>query len=123
MTSRFSVGAGAMVKVQAIIREERLDAVIARLLLIGVRGLTVFPVKGSSQTTSYRAFSRGGSYPVAFISKILIEWFGSDDDESAVTRAIIQAAFTGKTGDGRVFVSLVEEAVRIRTGERGLDAV
>jgi nitrogen regulatory protein P-II 1 len=117
------VGAGAMLKVQAIVREERLDAVIARLVLIGVRGLTVVPVKGSSQHAAYRAFFRGGSFPVPFISKVQLEWYGSDDDADAVIRAIMQAAFTGKTGDGRIFVSLVEEAVRIRTGERGLHAV
>jgi nitrogen regulatory protein P-II 1 len=112
-----------MLKVQAIIREERLDAVVERLVLIGIHGLTVMPVKGSSQHETYRAVFRGGSYPVHFISKVQLEWYGSDEDAAAVTRAITQAGFTGKTGDGRVFVSLVEEAVRIRTGERGLDAV
>jgi nitrogen regulatory protein P-II 1 len=112
-----------MRKVQAIIREERLDAVVERLVLIGVHGLTVFPVKGWSTHARYRAVFRGASYPVPFISKVGIEWFGTDKDATAVARAIAQAAFTGKTGDGRVFISEIEEAVRIRTGERGEDAL
>ncbi len=112
-----------MVKVQAIIREERLDAVVERLVLVGVRGLTIVPVKGASQHVSYRAVFRGSYFAVPFISKVLLEWYGQDDDAPAVTRAITQSAFTGKVGDGRIFVGPVEEAVRIRTGERGVDAL
>jgi nitrogen regulatory protein P-II 1 len=112
-----------MVKVQAIIREERLDAVVERLLRIGVRGLTVIPVKGASQSATYRAFSRGASYPVTFISKVLLEWFGTDEEADGVVRAITQAAFTGKIGDGRLFIGFVDDAIRIRTGERGDSAV
>ena len=111
-----------MVKVQAIIREERLDAVVERLMLIGVRGLTVVPVKGAGRGKSYRAVFRGGSYNVAFVPKILLEWYGPEDEAVAVMQAIARAGSTGSSGDGKIFVEPVEEALRIRTGERGLEA-
>ena len=112
-----------MVKVEAIIREERLDAVIERLVLLRIKGLTISPVKGSSQHTAYKAVFRGGQYAVPFVSKVLLEWYGAEQDASGVMRAIAQAAFTGKAGDGTIFTHPVEEALRIRTGERGADAV
>jgi len=111
------------VKVQAIIREEQFDAVVERLLMIRVRGLTVFPVKGSGDRGVHQAFFRGGAYPVPFISKLCVEWFGPDQEGDAVVRAILHSAVTGAAGDGNVFVEPIEEAVRIRTGERGLGAV
>jgi|SRR5580700_6365650 nitrogen regulatory protein P-II 1 len=107
-----------MRKVQAIIREERQTAVVERLLLIGIRGLTIIPVRGAS-SGGHRAFFRGGAYPVHFISKVLVEWVGADEEADAVIRAIAQAAATGAPGDGTIFVESVEEALRIRTGERG----
>ena len=112
-----------MKRVQAIIREERLDAVVERLVLIGVRGLTIVPVKGAGRSGGRREVFRGGVYQVWFVSKVEIEWFGPDHQADAVVRAILDRAATGKIGDGKVFVQSVEEAVRIRTGERGLDAV
>jgi nitrogen regulatory protein P-II 1 len=112
-----------MVKVQAIIREERLDAVVERLALLRVRGLTVGPVRGSGRSGAHRAFFRGGSYAVPFLSRVQIEWYGPDDDADAVVRAIVHSGATGASGDGNVFVQPVEEAVRIRTGERGSDAL
>jgi nitrogen regulatory protein P-II 1 len=112
-----------MKKIQAIIREQRLDAVIERLVLTGVRGLTVIPVKGAGRTGGHQAFFRGGAYQVRFISKILLEWYGRDEDADTVMRAIVRAGATGAVGDGKIFVESVEEAVRIRTGERGPDAV
>jgi nitrogen regulatory protein P-II 1 len=112
-----------VVKVQAIIREEQIDAVLERLLMIRVRGLTVFPVKGAGDVGEHRAFFRGGAYPVPFISRLCVEWYGPDQEGDAVVRAIVHSAVTGATGDGNVFVEPVEEAVRIRTGERGLRAV
>jgi nitrogen regulatory protein P-II 1 len=110
-------------KVQAIIREQRLDAVIERLVLTGIRGLTVIPVKGAGRTGGHQAFFFGSAYQVRFISKIMLEWYGPDEDADTVIRAIVRAGSTGAVGDGKVFVETVEEAVRIRTGERGLDAV
>jgi nitrogen regulatory protein P-II 1 len=112
-----------MVKVQAIIREERLDAVIERLTLLHVRGLTVGPVRGAVRSGSHRAFFRGGAYDVPFVSKVQVEWYGTDEDADAIVRAIVRSGATGVAGDGNVFVQPLEEAVRIRTGERGNDAL
>jgi nitrogen regulatory protein P-II 1 len=111
-----------MVKVQAVIREGRLDAVVERLVLIGIRGLTVMPVKGAGAGDAYRAVFRGGAYTVSFIPKVLLEWYGPADEADAVMRAIARAGATGETGDGKIFVEPVEEALRIRTGERGVGA-
>jgi nitrogen regulatory protein P-II 1 len=111
-----------MTKLQAVIREERLDAVVERLVAIGVRGLTFAPAKGMGRSGGYAIF-RGSPYRVDFVSKVLLEWYGPDHEAEAVARAIVQRAATGKIGDGKIFFSRVDEAVRIRTGERGLDAV
>jgi nitrogen regulatory protein P-II 1 len=115
-------GAG-MTKVQAIIREQRLDEVVERLLLVGVRGLTIAPVRGAGRSGGRREVFRGSAYHVDFVPKVMLEWYGPDDQADAVIRAIAQRAQTGKIGDGKIFVLEVEEAVRIRTGERGSDAV
>jgi len=112
-----------MKRVQAIIREERLDAVVERLVLIGVRGLTIQAVKGAGRSGGRREVFRGGVYQVWFVPKIELEWVGPDDEADAVVRAIVTRGATGKIGDGKVFVQTVEEAVRIRTGERGPAAV
>lgn len=112
-----------MKKVQAIIREQQLEAVVERLLLIGVRGLTLMPVKGAGRSGGRREFFFGSAYQVSFVPKILIEWYGPDEAAEAVVRAITLRAATGKIGDGKVFVQPVEAALRIRTGERDLDAV
>jgi len=109
-------------KVQAIIREQRLDAVVERLVLLGVRGLTIIPVKGWGRSGGYAIF-RGAPYRVDFISKILLEWYGPDEEVDGIVRAIMLKAVTGKIGDGKVFIQHVDDAVRIRTGERGLAAV
>jgi nitrogen regulatory protein P-II 1 len=105
-------------KVQAIIGEERQKAVVERLLLIGIRGLTIIPVREASGSV-HQAFFRGGAYPVHFVSKVLLEWVGPDEEVDAVVRAIARVAATGTVGDGRILVEPVEETVRIRTGERG----
>jgi nitrogen regulatory protein P-II 1 len=112
-----------MKKVLAIVREERLDAIIERLLLIGVRGLTLGMAKGAGGSGGHREVFRGSAYQVDFVDKVVIEWFGPDEQTDGVVRAIQQRGETGKAGDGKVFVLPVLEAVRIRTGERGLDAV
>jgi nitrogen regulatory protein PII len=112
-----------MKKVQAIIREERLDPVIERLALIGIRGLTIGTVLGAGRSGGRREVFRGGAYRVVFIAKVLLEWYGPDEEADSVVRAITTAAGTGKIGDGKIFIQSVVEAVRIRTGERGIDAV
>lgn len=108
-----------VVKVQAMIREERLDAVVERLLLIGVRGLTVSSVHGFGRTSGHDAASRGVAYRIDFRPKIVVEWVGPDGDADGVVRALVRAAATGRIGDGKIFVCPVEEVVRVRTGERG----
>jgi nitrogen regulatory protein P-II 1 len=80
-------------------------------------------VKNSGDGAAHREVFRGGAYRVDYVSKILIEWYGPDDEADAVIRAIQQRASTGQEGDGSIFSEPVEEAVRIRTGERGRDAV
>jgi nitrogen regulatory protein PII len=112
-----------MVKVQAIIRGDRLDAVVDRLVLLHVRGLTVSPVRGAGRLGGHRAFFRGGSYAVPFVSKVQLEWYGRDEDAEAIVRAIVHSGATGAAGDGNVFVEPIEEAIRIRTGERGDSAL
>jgi nitrogen regulatory protein PII len=102
-----------------MIRQERLDTVVERLLLIGVQGLTVSSVQGFGRSSGHDAVFRGTAYRIDFRPKVLVEWVGADHDADGVVRAIQKAAATGRLGDGKIFVSVVEEVVRIRTGERG----
>ena len=108
-----------MTKIQAIVREQQLDAVIERLVLVGVRGLTIATARGMGRGGGHVEVFRGSPYKVDFVTRVLIEWYGPDDEADAIARAIQQKAFTGEVGDGRIFVQRIEEAVRIRTGERG----
>ena len=112
-----------MTKIQAIVREQQLDSIIERLLLIGVRGLTIGMAKSSGHGASHREVFRGNAYRVDYVAMILIEWYGPDDEADGVMRAIQQRASTGGDGDGSILAQHVEEAVRIRTGERGQDAL
>jgi nitrogen regulatory protein P-II 1 len=112
-----------MKKVLAIIREVQLDPVVERLVMIGVRGLTVTFVKGAGRSGGRREVFRGSAYRTTFVPKILLEWYGPDDEAEAIVRAIVLRAGTGKIGDGKIFVEPVDDALRIRTGERGRDAV
>ena len=112
-----------MMKVVAIIREQVLEPVIERLVRIGVRGLTISAVRGAGRSGGRREVFRGSAYNLVFVPKVQLEWYGPDEEADAVVRAILLRAATGKIGDGKIFVSPVEEAVRIRTGERGLYAV
>jgi nitrogen regulatory protein PII len=112
-----------LVKVQAIIREQQLEGVVERLVLIGVRGLTIGGACGAGGASRPTQVFRGLPYKAPFVRQILLEWFGPEEEADAVVRAIQQRARTGAVGDGRIFVQRIEEAVRIRTGERGADAV
>ena len=106
-------------KVQAVIRQDRLDAVVERLLLIGVRGLTLSSAQGFGRSSGHDSVYRGVTYRIDFQPKILLEWVGADDDVEGVVSAILNKAQTGRIGDGKIFVSPVDEVVRIRTGDRG----
>ena len=106
-----------MKKVQAIVREDRLDAIIERLMMLGVRGLTIGMARGAGRTGGHREVFRGSAYRVDFVEKVIIEWVGSDDEADGVIRAIQLRGATGKVGDGKIFVSELQRVVRIRTGE------
>lgn len=112
-----------MKKVEAIIKPFKLDEVKEALNEIGIQGITVSEVKGFGRQKGHTELYRGAEYVVDFIPKIKMEIIVSDDIASRVVDAIEQAAKTGRIGDGKIFVTTVEEVVRIRTGERGEDAL
>jgi nitrogen regulatory protein P-II 1 len=110
-------------KVEAIIKPFKLDEVKEALNEIGIQGITVSEVKGFGRQKGHTELYRGAEYVVDFIPKIKMEIIVSDDVVSKVVETIEQAAKTGRIGDGKIFVTTVEEVVRIRTGERGEDAL
>ncbi|MEZ7980290.1 MAG: P-II family nitrogen regulator [Myxococcota bacterium] len=112
-----------MKKIEAIIKPFKLDDVKEALGAIGVEGLTVTEVKGFGRQKGHTELYRGAEYVVDFLPKIKLEIVIEDDQAQPVIDAIIGAANTGKIGDGKIFVLPLEEAVRIRTGERGGAAV
>ncbi len=109
--------------IQAIIKPFKLDDVRDALNEVGVSGLTVCEVKGYGRQKGHTELYRGAEYVVEFLPKLRIDVVVSDDRANAVADAIVNAAKTGKIGDGKIFITQVEDAVRIRTGERGDDAL
>ncbi|WP_298271252.1 P-II family nitrogen regulator [Geobacter sp.] len=112
-----------MKKVEAIIKPFKLDEVKEALNEIGIQGITVGEVKGFGRQKGHTELYRGAEYVVDFIPKIKMEIIVADDVVAKVVETIEQAAKTGRIGDGKIFVTHVEEVVRIRTGERGEDAL
>ena len=112
-----------MQKVEAIIKPFKLDEVKEALHGIGIQGMTVTEVKGFGRQKGHTELYRGAEYVVDFLPKIKLEIAVADDAVDKVVEAIVGAANTGRIGDGKIFVQPVEEAIRIRTGERGPDAV
>src|ERR671938_451042 len=112
-----------MKKIEAIIRAERLQAVQDALDELGVSGLTVTEVMGCGRQKGYTEQYRGSRVNISLLPKIKVESVVSSDVADVTVEAIVAAAYTGETGDGRLFVYEVEQAVRIRTGERGEDTV
>ena len=112
-----------MKKIEAIIKPFKLDEVKEALQEIGVQGLSVIEVKGFGRQKGHTELYRGAEYVVDFLPKVKIEVVLSDDLVDNAVEAIIGAAKTGKIGDGKIFVSSVEQAIRIRTGESGEDAL
>jgi nitrogen regulatory protein P-II 1 len=112
-----------MKKVEAIIKPFKLDEVKGRLRELGVSGMTVSEVKGFGRTGGKTEVYRGSAYVVDFLPKTRIEVAVKDSLVPEVVEAIISAARTGKIGDGKIFVTAIDEAIRIRTGEKGDDAV
>lgn len=112
-----------MKKIEAIIKPFKLDDVREALSDIGVNGLTVTEVKGFGRQKGHTELYRGAEYVVDFLPKIKLELVVADAIVDTAVDAIIKAAHTGKIGDGKIFVSAVEQVVRIRTGETGESAV
>ena len=112
-----------MKKVEAVIKPFKLDEVREALSEIGITGLTVTEVKGFGRQKGHTELYRGAEYVVDFLPKIKIELIIGDADVEQAIEAIIKAAHTGKIGDGKIFVSDVEQVVRIRTGETGEAAI
>ena len=112
-----------MKKVEAVIKPFKLDDVKKALTDLGVAGLTVSDVKGFGRQKGHTELYRGAEYVVDFLPKVKIEIVLGDDMVEKAIEAIRRAAQTGRIGDGKIFVSNIEEAIRIRTGESGLDAV
>jgi nitrogen regulatory protein P-II 1 len=112
-----------MKKIEAIIKPFKLDDVKDALADIGVDGMTVIEVKGYGHQKGHKELYRGAEYSVDFLPKIKLEVVVVAEQLDAALDAIINAARTGKIGDGKIFVSSVEQTVRIRTGEQGPDAV
>ncbi len=112
-----------MKKIEAIIKPFKLEDVKEALSEIGIQGMTVTEVKGFGRQKGHTEIYRGSEYTVDFLPKVKLEIVVADDLAEAVANAIVSTANTGKIGDGKVFVSSVEEAIRIRTGEKGAEAV
>ena len=112
-----------MKKIEAIIKPFKLEEVKEALSEVGVQGMTVIEVKGFGRQKGHTEIYRGSEYTVDFLPKVKIEIVADDDRADAITDAIVKTANTGKIGDGKVFVSPVDEAIRIRTGEKGASAV
>ncbi len=112
-----------MRKVEAIIKPSKLDDVKEALQKLGIQGMTVSEVKGFGRQKGHTELYRGAEYVVDFLPKIKLEIAVADDVAEKIVQAIVKAANTGRIGDGKIFVLPVEETIRIRTGERGPDAV
>ncbi|TNC52822.1 P-II family nitrogen regulator [Rubellimicrobium rubrum] len=112
-----------MKKIEAIIKPFKLDEVKEALQDVGVQGLSVVEVKGFGRQKGHTELYRGAEYVVDFLPKVKIEVVLPDEQAENAIQAIIQAARTDKIGDGKIFVSTIEQAIRIRTGESGDDAL
>ncbi len=112
-----------MKKIEAIIKPFKLDEVKEALHEIGLQGITVIEAKGFGRQKGHTELYRGAEYVVDFLPKVKIELVIDDDMLERAIEAIQQAAYTGRIGDGKIFVSPVEDAIRVRTGEKGKDAI
>ena len=112
-----------MKKIEAIVKPFKLDDVKEALNEVGIQGMTITEVKGYGRQKGHKEIYRGAEYVVDFIPKIKVEVVVADNQAEAVVAKIREAANTGKLGDGKIFVFNVEEAVRVRTGETGTDAL
>lgn len=112
-----------MKKIEAIIKPFKLDEVKDALHEVGIRGITVIEAKGFGRQKGHTELYRGAEYVVDFLPKVKLEVVIEDHQLDRAVEAIQQAAHTGRIGDGKIFVSAVDDVIRIRTGERGAEAV
>ncbi len=112
-----------MTKIEAIIQPSRLDQVKDALLEIGVDGMTVLDARGHGRQKGHTEFYRGREYTVDLLPKVKLEIVLNDELVDSAVQAIVNAARTGKIGDGKIFLSRVDEAIRIRNEERGVTAL
>ena len=112
-----------MKRIDAVIKPSKLDQVKAAITALGLTGLTVFEVKGFGRQKGHTEMYRGTEYTVDFLPKILISIVVADDLVEPMIKAISDNARTGKIGDGKIFVTALDDVIRIRTGERGKDAI
>jgi nitrogen regulatory protein P-II 1 len=110
-------------QITAVIKPFKLDEVRESLAAVGVSGLTVTEVKGFGRQKGHTELYRGAEYVVDFLPKVKVELVVSDDVVEHAVEAIVKAARTGKIGDGKIFVTAVEQVIRIRTGETGPEAI
>jgi nitrogen regulatory protein P-II 1 len=113
----------SMKKIEAIIKPFKLDDVKEALNEIGIKGMTISEVRGYGRQRGHKEVYRGAEYVVDFVPKIKLEIIVDSSQEQQVVEAIIEAAYTGKLGDGKIFVLPVDEVIRVRTGERDRDAI
>ena len=114
---------GAVKKIEAIIKPFKTEAVKDALAAVGIEGMTLSEVRGFGRQKGHSEIYRGSEYTVDFLPKVKFEIVVEDDRAQRVVEAILQSAKTGKIGDGKVFVTEIEQAIRIRTDERGSEAV
>lgn len=112
-----------MKKIEAIIRHFKLEEVKGALTASGVQGMTVTEVRGFGRQKGHKEQYRGAEYTVDFLPKVKLEVVVSDDQSQKVVDTILKAARTGQIGDGKIFITDLEEMVRIRTGEAGMEAL
>ena len=112
-----------MKQIEAIIKPFKLDEVKEALTKVGIQGMTITEVKGFGRQKGHTELYRGAEYSVDFLPKVKIQILVPDEKASQVVDTILQTARTGKIGDGKIFVAPVEEVIRIRTGEKGPDAI
>ena len=112
-----------MKKIKAIIKPFKLDEVKEALHEVGLQGITVIEAKGFGRQKGHTELYRGAEYVVDFLPKVKIELVILDDMLERAVEAIQQAAYTGRIGDGKIFISSIEEAIRVRTGEKGNEAI
>ncbi len=112
-----------MKQIEAIIKPFKLDEVKEALTKIGIQGMTITEVKGFGRQKGHTELYRGAEYSVDFLPKVKIQVLVPDEKASEVVDTILATARTGKIGDGKIFITPVEEVIRIRTGEKGADAI